>query len=116
MGSIVRQPVLADTIPVFSRIIPMEAVTPIAEALTLCSTFHDLCRSLTSRVENFRQNRKQFAVLKEKLSNAEGKVIICSKTLEEYSEAIMEESFEFELTDLRGLIQDMRHVKESIEE
>ena len=94
----------------------MEAVSATNEALTLLYTLRDLCRSISNRIENFRENREQFRVLKDELSNVAKKVSVCHTTLEKYSRTIVTESLEYELIDLGEVVQTMERVEESVKD
>ena len=94
----------------------MEGVSATNEVLTLFSTIREICRSVTRRVDNFRGNLQQFAVLKDELSIAGQKANLCRTTLEKYSKAIVTESLEFELVNLQGMAQTIQRVEESVDE
>ena len=86
------------------------------ESLTLLSTLRDLFRSVTQRIENYRGNRQQLALLKDELCNAEKKTNVCHITMTKYCTAIGTESLEFELMDIQELVQTMRRVDENVTE
>ena len=94
----------------------MEVVAGANEALTLFSSIHELCCSVKQRIDNFRGNRQQLDMLKNELSYAEKKVIICRRTLDTYCEGIATETLEFEVVDLQGILDKMRCVEESVQE
>ena len=94
----------------------MEFVLATNETLTLFSTLREICHSMTRRIDNFRGNPQQFAVLKNELSIAEEKVNMCRTTLEKYSKAIITESMEFEVINVRGMVQTLQHVEDSVDE
>ena len=71
---------------------------------------------MTRRIDNFRGNHQQFTVLKDELSIAEEKVNLCRTTLEKYSQAIITESMDFEVINVRGMAQTLRHVEDSVDE
>ena len=87
-----------------------------AAAGEVLSTLRDLCRSMTQRIDNYRGNPQQLTLLKDELSIVEQKVSLCSETLQKYRQAIATESLEFEVIDIRGMVQTLQHVDESVKE
>ena len=86
------------------------------EALSLFSTLRDICHSVTQRVDNFRDNPQQLALLKDELSNAEQKINLCTETLERYREAISKEPLQFEVVVMHGMVRTLQRVDESVRE
>ena len=101
---------------IFASLVLMEALSATNEALTLFSAIRETCRSVTRRMENLRGNRQRFRALKEELSNAVQKAILCSSMLDEYCKGNTTDALRFELIDLRGMVQTIRRVEESVDE
>ena len=94
----------------------MEIPATANEVVSLVSTLRDLSRAMTQRIDNYRGNPQQLTLLKNELSNVEQKVSLCSKSLRKYQQAIETESLEFEIIDIRGMVQTLRHVDENVKE
>ena len=86
------------------------------EALSLFSTLRDICHSVTQRVDNFRDNPQQLALLKDELSNAEQKINLCTETLRRYCEAVSTESLQLEVVVMHGMVRTLQRVDESVKE
>ena len=69
---------------------------------------------MTLRIENYRGNRQELALLKDEVSIVERKTSLFHKTIQKYRAAITTESFQFELIDIEGMEQVMRRVDESV--
>ena len=100
--------------PILLTAVPMDAVSTTNEVVSLFSALRVSCQSVTERIDNFRGNRQQFMMLKDEMSLAEQKINVCSRTLKKYCEGISTECLEFEVIDVRGMIQTMKRVQESV--
>ena len=94
----------------------MDVLSAINETISLFNTIRELCRSVTQRIDNFKDNPEELQVVREGLSSAQTKIDICKRTLEKYGKAVTIGSLEFELAELQSIMRTMQHAQKSIEE
>ena len=88
----------------------------VRDARAVFSSIREICHSVTKRYDNFRENPEQLGKLRDELANVQKLVSVFERTLQKYSEAIVTETLEFELVELEGIVQRIRHAAREVDE
>ena len=94
----------------------MQVAVVAKETNSLITTLLQLCNSVRQRVDNFRENRRNFAIFKDELSYAEKQLKVCYSMLKKYRAAIVSGSLENERIVLQRMLKTLRRVEESSDE
>ena len=90
--------------------------SPVSEVLALVGILGKLWHSMSDRITKFHDNPKDFQKLQGKLSSANDKIDICSKTLENCRKAIGAQSIQYELDELNSLEESKKLAQSRFEE